>query len=99
VFENVAKLKYLGVINQSLIVEEIKRTNSDNSCYHSVQNLPSPCLLSKNIRIRIYKTVIVPLVLYVCETWSLTLRGEHSQRVFEKKVVKRIFGSNRNQVT
>jgi hypothetical protein len=63
------------VTNQNLIQEEIKRRqNSGNACYHSVQNRLSSRLLSKNLKIRIYKTIILLVVLYVCETWSPTLR-------------------------
>jgi hypothetical protein len=51
--------------------------NSGNACYHSVQNLLSSYLLSKKIKIRIFKTIILPVVLYGCETWSLTFREEH----------------------
>jgi hypothetical protein len=57
--------------------------------YHSVQNLLSSRLLSKNIKIRIYRTIILPVVLYGCETWSLTLREEYRLRVFENRVLRR----------
>jgi hypothetical protein len=84
-FENVSQFKYLGTIitNQNLIEEEIKRRlNSGNACYHLVQTLSS-CLLSKNLKVRIYKTIILPVVLYGCEPSSLTLREEDRLRVFE----------------
>jgi hypothetical protein len=69
-----------------LIQEEIKRRfNSDNPRYHSVWKLLPSYLLSKNVKIRIYKTIILPVVLYGCETWSLTLREEHRLRVFENR--------------
>jgi hypothetical protein len=55
--------------------------------------------LSTNIKIRIYNTVIFPVVLYGCETWSLTLREEHRLRVFENRVLRRTFGSRRAEVT
>jgi hypothetical protein len=67
-------------------------------CYHSVQNLLSSQLLSKNLKIRIYKTIILPVVLYGCETWSLTLRDEHRLGVFENRVLRRIFGPKRDEV-
>jgi hypothetical protein len=82
--------KYLGttVTNQNLIQEEIKRRlNSGNACYHSVENLLSSRLLSRNLRIRIYKTISVPVILYGCETWSLTLREEHRLMMFENRVL------------
>jgi len=56
-------------------------------------------LLSKNLKIKIYRTVILPVVLYGCETWSLTLREKRRQRVFENRVLRRVFGSKRDVVT
>ena len=62
-----------------------------NACYHSVQKLLSSKLLSKSLKIKIYRTLILPVVLYGCETWSLTLREERNLRVFENMVLRRIF--------
>jgi hypothetical protein len=56
-------------------------------------------LLPKNVKIIIYKTIILPVVLYECETWSLTTREEHRLRVFENRVLKRIFGPKRDEVS
>jgi hypothetical protein len=56
-------------------------------------------LLSKNLKIRIYKTIILSVALYGCKTWSLTLRKEHRQRVFENRVLRRIFRPRRDEVT
>jgi hypothetical protein len=84
-----------------LVQEEIKRRlNSGNSSYHSFKNLLSSRLLSKNLKIRIYsyKTIILPVVLYVCETWSLTLRDKHRLWVFENRVLMKIFGPKRDEV-
>jgi hypothetical protein len=55
--------------------------------------------LLKNLKIRIYKIIILPVVLYGCETWSLTLRKEHSLRVLENRVLRRIFGPKKDEVT
>ena len=78
--------------------EEIKsRLRSGNACYHLVQNLLSSRLLSKNLKIKIYRTIILPLVLCGCETWSLTLREERKLRVFENMVL-RILGPRRDEV-
>jgi len=69
------------------------------TCYDSVQNLLSSRLLSKNLKIKIYRTINLPVVLYGCETWSLTLREERRLRVFENRALKRVFGPKRAEVT
>jgi hypothetical protein len=76
----------------SCIEEEIKRRlHSGNACYHSAQNILSSRLLSKNIKIRICRTIILlPVALYGCETGSLALRKEHRLTMFEYRVLRRI---------
>jgi len=64
-----------------------------------VQNLLSSSLLSKNIKIMMYRTVILNIVLYGCETWSLTLREERRLKMFENRLLRRIFGPKRDKVT
>jgi len=83
--ERVEEFKYLGttLTNQNSIQEEIKsRLKLGNAGYYSVQNLLSSRLLSKKLKIKIYRTIILSVVLYGCETWSLTLREERRLRVF-----------------
>ena len=101
-FDRVEEFKYLGttLTNQNSIAEEIKnRLKSGNACYHAVQNLLFSRFLSKHLKIKVYKTIILPVVLYGCETWSLTLREERKLRVFENMVFRRIFGSGGDKVT
>jgi hypothetical protein len=98
----VAKFKYLEktLTDQNCINEEIKsRLNSGNVCYHSVQNLLSSRLLSSNVKVKICKTIVLPVVLYGCKTWSLTLREEHRLKVFENRVLRIIFGPKRYGLT
>jgi len=95
------EIRYLGrtLRNPNSIQEEIKnRFKSGSACYHSVQNLLSSSLLSKNIKIKIYRTIIL-LVLYGCETWSLTLRAGLGLMVLENMAVKRIFAPKKDEVT
>jgi len=101
-FKRVEEFKYLGTTlkNQNSIPEEIKsRLRSGNACYLSMQNLMSSRLLSKNLKIKAYRTIILPVVLYGCETWSLTLREERKPKVFEKIMLRRIIGPRRDDVT
>jgi hypothetical protein len=64
-----------------------------------VQNLLTSRLLSKNLKIRIYRIIILPVVLYGCEIWSLTLKEERRLRVFENRVLRSIFGPKWDEVT
>ena len=94
------EFKYLGksLTKQNSMQEEIKnRMKQGNACYHSVHNLSSSSLLSKNLKIKIYRTIILPVVVYRCETWLLTLREEHRLRVLENRVL-RIFGPKKDVV-
>jgi sorting nexin-29 len=97
--ERVEEIKYLGttLTDQNSIQDEIKsRLVLGNTCYFSVQNLLSSRLRSKNLKIKIHRTTILPVVLYGCETWSLTLKEERRLRVFENRVLRRIFGPKRD---
>jgi hypothetical protein len=85
--------RYLGatLTVQNSILEEIKsRMKLGNACYHSVQNLLSSRLLSRNLKMKIYRPIILPVVLNGCKTWSLTLREERRLRVLENKVLRRV---------
>jgi hypothetical protein len=96
-FERVKQFKYLGTIlkNQNSFQKEImNRLESGNDCSQSVRNL----WLSKNIKNTIYRTIIL-YVFYGCETGSLTLREERRLRIFENTLLRRIFGSKRDEVT
>jgi hypothetical protein len=98
--ETVEEFKYLGTMltDQYSVQEEIRsRFKLGSACYHSVQNLLSSRLLSKNLQINIYRTIILPVFFYGRETWSLTLREERSLRVFENRVLRRAFGNKRGE--
>jgi hypothetical protein len=100
-FANVTKFRCLRatVINLNLIYEEL------NAYWIQVMlgttqfgNIFSSCLMSKNVKSRIYKTIILPMVLYVCENLFLTLRDKHRPRVFLNMVQRRIFGSKNDEI-
>jgi len=96
-YNTATNFKYFGKtrMHRNSTNEEIKsRVKSGNAFYHSVQNLLSFCLLSKNVKINIHRTIIFPVILNGCETWSLIL-----QTVFENKVLEKIFGPKRDEVT
>jgi len=85
--------------NQNSIQEEIKiRLNSRDACHHSVKKVLSSSLLSKNIKIKIYRTIILSVILYGCEIWSLTLSEKRRLRVFENRVLRRTFRPKRDEV-
>jgi len=87
-------------MSQNSIREEMKsRLKSGSACYHSVQNILSSSFLSKNKKIKTYRTIILSVILYGCETLSLTLREERRLRVFENWVLRRMFGSKKEEVT
>jgi len=95
----VEEFKYLGTILsiQNSIQEETKsKWKSGNACYYFVQNILASSWLSKNIKIKIFRNIILPVVLYGCETLSFTLREERRLRVFENRGLRRIFGPRRN---
>jgi len=101
-YDRVEQFKYLGttVTYQNSIQKEIKsRLKSGNAYYHSVQNLLSSSLLSTNTKINTYITIILPDVLYGCDIRLLTLREECMLRDFENRVLRRIFGLKRDEVT
>ena len=89
-------LLHLFIVNCLLIKSRIKLRNA---CYYSVQNLLSSRLLSKHLKMKIYRTIILPVVLYGCETWSLILREERRLRLFENRMLRRVCGSKRDEVT
>ena len=102
-FEKVEKFKYLGVTvtNTNDIREEIKRRiNMGNACYYSLEKILSSLLFSKKLKVNTsYKTIVLSVVLYSCETRFLMLREEHMLKVFENKVLRTIFGAKRDEIT
>jgi len=97
VSEKMEEFKYLRAIMYSIQEEINSRLKSVNASYHWVQNILSSSMITKNLKMKIYRTII--LLLCGCETWSLTLREECRLRVFENRVLRKIFGPKRDEVT
>ena len=70
-----------------------------NACYYSLEKMLSSRLISKKLKVNAYKTIVLPGVLYGCETWSLTTKEEHRLKVFENKILRKIFGAKRDEIT
>jgi hypothetical protein len=97
--ERVEEFKHLGttLTNQNFIhVETKSRLKLANACYYSFHNLLSSRLLSNNLKFKMYRTIIYPVVSNGCEAWSLTLREERGLKVFENRVLRRVFGPKRD---
>ena len=95
------KFRYLGVTvtNTNDIHGEIKhRIKMGNARYYSLDKILSSRLLSRKLKVKTYKTTL-PVVLYGCETWSLTLREEHRLRVYKNKVLRKTFGAKKGKIT
>ena len=100
-FEKVEQFKYLEktLTDQNYTQENIKsRLKSGIVCYHSVQNISSSSVLPKNTKVKAYRNINFSDAFYGCETWLLTLREKHRLRVFENRVLRRIFGPKRKEV-
>ena len=101
-FESVEDFRYLvtTVTEQNFIQENIKsRMKRGNAYYHSVLNLLFSSLLPKNIKVKIHRTIILSVVLDGCETWSLTMSDECRLRMFENRVLRRVFGPKMDEIT
>jgi hypothetical protein len=90
----------VSVTNQSCIHKEVKkkRLNLGNAWYRSVQSLFSSRLLSKDLQLKIYKIIILPVILYGCETWFLILKEKQRLRGYENRVLRRVFRHKREEV-
>jgi hypothetical protein len=96
----VEEFKYLEttLTNQNSIQEEVKSRLKECLLLLNAESLVFQVAIQK-FKIRIYRNIILPVVLYGCETWSLTLKEERRLRVFENRVLRRIFGPKRDEVT
>ena len=95
--KSVEKFKDLRTILRNQNYSE--RNEQQNACYHSVRNPLSSSLQSNNIKIKIHRNIILRVVLYGCETWSLILRDDSTLRMYENRVLRRIFGPRQDEET
>ena len=97
-FENVEQFRYLGVtVTNTNKIHKIKlRINMGNVYHYSLEKILSSRLLSKKLKVNTYKIIILLVVLYGCETWSLVLREEHRIKVFKNEVIRKIFGTKKD---
>jgi hypothetical protein len=77
---------------------KLRALNMMNAFYHSFKNISFSRLLYRNVNVKIYKSMLLHVVLYACKTWSPILREEHRQKAFENKVPKKIFGPKRDEI-
>jgi hypothetical protein len=94
----VAKFKCLGRLTDKFACTKSKLNSGNGYCQSVLSPLPSR-LVYRNVKVKIYKTIILTVVLYGCETWSLTLREEHRLRVFENRVLRKKFVPKRQEIT
>jgi hypothetical protein len=96
-FESVAKFKYFETSIKTCVYENIKsRLNFGNTYYRFVQNILPSLFFSKNLKLQIYSTIILPVVLYGCETCCVTLMENYRLSVFENRVLRKIFGPKKD---
>jgi len=101
-FEKVDEFKYLGTIltsDNNNKTEINRRLHAGNGCYYATNTLLKSRLLSRNTKVRIYKTIIKPVFTYGCETWVLTKGEENKFKVFENKVIRKIYGPKKDEET
>jgi hypothetical protein len=97
--EEIVKCQASNKTTQVVLCQVAAEAMLGNACCYSVQNLLSSRLLSKKLKIKTYRTIILPVALYGCEAWSLILREERRLKVFENRVLRRVFGPKRYEVT
>ena len=94
-FENVENFNYLGSImnaDNKMNIEISERIVKGNKAYYAIAKLIKSKFLKRNTKMKIYKTIIRPVVKYSSETWALTAKDENNLRIFERQILRKIFG-------